>query len=151
MNLENAYLEYLKIYLNTKEENGPLFRTFVDNWFAYSEGSPFLNSRGKPKWFNNPNPVKERDALLAMHFKSKDAMRIIYGKQEGRLMKDHSIPIKILRILICEELGTGPGVSKIKQFLKKYYRIGVITKKEDMPENWDRSNVFARYKKVNII
>ena len=50
----------------------------------------------------------------------------------------------------------------IEEFLNKYYRLGVLTKaedirlndiklKSDMPQDWDGNDVFARYKKAEIV
>lgn len=167
MNKENIYLEYLKIYHNNKHENGSLFRGFVDDWFAYSyrnkKDNPFLNSKGNPKWFNNPNPIKEKDALLQMHFVSKEAMQIINGKISGRLIKDHAVPIYTLRKLMRNKLRDNADSHEIRQFLDKFYTLGVISKGEDdvlnstqyklksnMPDDWDEKNMFARYEKAKI-
>ena len=152
--MEQVYLEYLKLYLIHDDQDGHLFRTFVDNWFAYSHGGHMLNSKGRPKWFNNPDPKKERDALLSMHFVSADARKVLSGESNGRLVKDHAIPINILRQLIHDI--PEHSVSSIGAFLMNNYRLGVITKAEDdqlnseklrsvMPKDWDGLNWKARY------
>ncbi len=137
-------------------------RTFVDNWFAYFKGGPFLNSKGNPKWFNNPDPRKEEEALSAMHSISKDAREIING-DKGRLMKDHSVPVRELRELMrgAYEEGRLSEIKEIKQFLEKYCCLGVITKEEDnrlndkklrskIPDGWNSKDMFARYAEVGI-
>lgn len=157
--LEKTYLKYLEIYHATNDNNGSLFRSFIDNWYAYYRGGPFLNSSGNPKWFNNPNPQREWDALTSMDFVSKKALSVMEGKHTDRLVKDHSIPIKIIRSEFSK-LET-PNIEIIKHFLIANYKLGVITKTEDrlldkrklrsgMPENWDGKNWRARYEKVNI-
>jgi len=162
MSIENDYLEYLKIYIVNKHTDNQIFRTFVDNWFAYNYKGPFLNSRGNPKWFKKPNPAKEKTALTQLHFVSNDAMKIINEEQEGDLIKDHTVPLKRLRTILAEELTTKSNLSDIKRLLERYYRLGVITKeenehlnhnhlKDDMPENWDGKYMFARYDVVNIM
>jgi len=87
---EETYLRYLEIYLRDQDTNPHLFRTLVDEWFAHSVGGPFLNGNGRPKWFNNPDPVKEGPALRRMHFVSYDAMQVLDGKEDSRLVKDHA-------------------------------------------------------------
>jgi hypothetical protein len=162
--MKNTYLQYLELYLSAKDENGSLFRTFVDNWYAYHKGGPLLNRNGNPKWFNNPDPIKEREAFLSMDYVSVKAMKLINSNGCGdRLVKDHSVPVKVLRKLIVNQ-GSGKilDISRIQEFLEKYYRLGVITKDEDkqfgregltseMPKNWDEIDPFARYHAVGII
>ena len=64
-------------------------RSFIDNWYAYekeiSEIEGFLNKNGNPIWFNNPDPVKHKDALLKMDFISLDAMNVILNKSKKRI------------------------------------------------------------------
>lgn len=157
--MEKLYLEYLVLYLKHYDQDGHLFRNFVDNWFAYSHDEHMLNSKGRPKWFNNPDPIKERDALMSMHFVSANARSILNGNKQGQLVKDHAVPLRVLRELIRElQIQT---TSSINLFLKKNYRLGVITKSEDeqlnsnklrssMPNGWDRVNWKARYTEAEI-
>lgn len=158
--MEQVYFEYLKLFLIHNDQDGHLFRTFVDNWFAYSHGNHMLNSKGRPKWFNNPDPIKEREALLSMHFVSADAKKVLNGELEDRLVKDHAIPIRVLRELIHEM--PDQSISSIKTFLMENYRLGVVTKSEDkrlnknglrsvMPKDWDKLNWKARYDTAEIL
>ncbi len=157
--MDQVYLLYLQLYLNSGDRDGPTFRGFVDNWFAYHFGGPFLNRNGRPKWFNNPDPVKQREALLNMHFISSEAKRTIDGKASDRLIKDHSIPIAVLR----ERLRTlnDHQPETIEAFLKSNYRLGVLTLAEDkrlterglkssMPSDWNGIDTYARYHQVGI-
>lgn len=145
-----------------------MFRTFIDNWYGYYKGGDFVNRNGKPKWFNKPNPKKEKSALLQMDFISKNAKKLIDGLDDskGTLVKDHSIPVKILRkLMINGDSGPIIGICNIEDFLLNHYRLGVITKTEDalfrdkkldkkliseMPKNWDGKEHFARYHVVGI-
>ena len=86
---KTACLRHLSTFVEFGEPDPHLFRTLVDNWYAYEIGGPLLNKNGRPKWFNNPDPVKERCALLAMHFVSKAARERIDAGESG-LVKDHS-------------------------------------------------------------
>jgi hypothetical protein len=158
--MKNNYLQYLEVYLNNADENGALFRTFIDSWYAYYKGGPLLNRNGNVVWLNRPDPIKLKDTLIhAGDFISTKAMRIMNGEEPGRLVKDHSIPIKILRKLIVREQRV--NTAYIEEFLKDHYRLGIITKDEDrkinaeklrsnMPEDWDEKDPFARYRAVNI-
>ena len=58
MNLSEAYLSHLVLYIKSGDEDKHTLRLFLDYWFAYSQGGPFLNRNGKPRWFNNPDPKK---------------------------------------------------------------------------------------------
>jgi hypothetical protein len=160
---KDTYLQYLGVYLSQEDQNGALFRAFIDCWYAYSKGGAFLNRNGNPKWFNNPHPVRERNALLSMDYISAAAMELIYQNEtEGRLVKDHSVPIKVLRKMIVDKCGNKiSDLARIEEFLEKYYRLGVITKDEDrlfggagliseMPNDWDEEDAFARYRAVGI-
>tara|TARA_B100000900_G_C20349543_1_gene621725 strand:- start:95 stop:628 length:534 start_codon:yes stop_codon:yes gene_type:complete len=161
--LKESYLRYLKIYLELQNPDGGLIRTFLDNWFAYKMKGNFLTKNNKPRWFNGLNTNKlsdtHKDCLLKMNFISKDAFEAINNKSNTRLMKDHSVPIKIIRMLLQSDLSRSE--KNIEKFLNKYYRLGVLTKEEDirlndiklksdMPQDWDGYDVFARYKKAGI-
>ena len=157
--MENTYLKYLQLYHNAGDENGALFRTLIDNWYGFSKGGPFLNKNDKPKWFNNPNPVNDRAALLAMDFVSFDAYEVMEGNHQDNLVKDHAIPVRILRQKFKELQA--PNLINIRKFLKRYYKLGVITKTEDvllnqnklrsnMPDDWDGSSFLARYQAIKI-
>ena len=156
----NFYLEHMKLYLESGSSNKHLLRCFLDDWFAYRNKGPLLNRNGNPRWFNNPCPTKNREALLSMHFISNSAMKTISGEENFRLVKDHSIPISgLYEILKSIE---NPNVKKIHETLIKYYRLGVLTIEEDnvlthlgyrskMPKNWTQGDdPFIRYKEAKI-
>lgn len=157
--MRDTYLEYLCIYLKDGDKDSGLFRTFVDNWYAYEFGGKLLNRDGRPKWFNNPSPTANKEALMSMHYQSIDAVLAIEGRAESRIVKDHAIPLKVLRNLMMDIAE--PNKVSINDFLHSYYRLGVITKNEDdqlnklglrsaMPTNWDRKDWKARYLELGI-
>lgn len=162
MTMSENCLKMILIYINSEYPNTPLFRTLVDDWHAFETRGPFLSKNGRPKWFNNPNAYKERDALLSMHYRSAEAERIILeakpNTEHEKLIKDHTVPISILKNIIIKEKPK--NAEEISLLLKKFYRIAIITKKEDnilnnrklksqMPPNWnwkeDAPNLKARY------
>ena len=161
MNLSDAYLDHLVIYIKSGDEDKSKLRGFADSWFAYNQGGPFLNRNGKPVWFNRPDPKKNsvKAALLLMHFISKNAMETIQGKRNDRLIKEHSIPIaEIFNILHSH---TDHSRDQIRDSLEKFYRLGVLTEEEDlrlnkifkskMPPGWTtKDGVFARYDAMGI-
>jgi hypothetical protein len=162
LKVKNSYLNHIKIFIDSKNNDKHLLRCFIDNWFAYHKKGPFLSKNNKPVWFNKPNPVKSKDALLSMHFISKKAFEVIKNQNlDVRLIKEHSIPVSIIYDLLLEQDFNNEN--DIEIFLLKYYRLGVLTKDEDnvlakeglkkkMPENWNmQMNVFYRYEKVGII
>lgn len=172
--LANSYLHHILIALVAGDRGAP-FRTFLDNWYAYHVGNDHLTAGGRPVWFNNPCARRHQRALLAMHFLSKDAAKILEQatrdstayllarrrrQAEIRLMVDHSIPLMRLReaMFADKELRT---IDAIRDFLLSNFRLGVLTADEDsqlntlglnnaMPEDWDGSDPFARYFKAGI-
>lgn len=95
-----------------------------------------------------------------MHFISEQAELVIENGAGENLIKEHVVPVKVLRTLM-EEIQE-PTISNIEQFLLRYYRLGVLTASDDrllkeaglnssMPKNWDGNDVFARYNFAEII
>ena len=158
--LKNSYLTHIKIFIDSQNNDKHLLRSFLDNWFAYFKKGPFLSKNNKPIWFNNPNPIKSKDALLSMHFISQSALKVINNNLNVRLIKEHALPISVIYELLFEEKFKNE--KNIEKFLINYYKLGVLTKDEDdllskeklkykMPEDWNKQmNVFYRYKVVNI-
>lgn len=166
MNLEtlyHSYLLFIKIYIESKNPDGTLMRSFVDKWFAYKQQGNFLTKNLIERKFNKPYANKlsdaERDCLLKMHFISKDAKDAILNKTKTQLIKDHSVPVKIIHKQMLKK-GNCSEI-QIEELLTNYYSLGVLTAQEDlklnalklksdMPADWDGKDLFARYKKANI-
>ena len=158
--LAESYLEHILLFISSNNPDNHLFRNFIDSWFAYHKKGPFLNSNQRPRWFNNPSPVKDRPALLNMHFVSAAAFQIIETKSDTRLIKEHSIPVSILLALLSA--AKPRKLSDVENFLLRYYRLGVITKEEDnrisrlgykskMPTGWSKGcSVLERYEVAGI-
>lgn len=152
-------LKHLQIATEAQDRGAP-FRTFFDNFYAYYVGGPFLNQSGRPHWHNNPCPRRHREALLHSHFVSVPAMRVLAGLSEERLIKDHAIPVSVLRELFLED-GCNT-LERVHSLMSRFYRIGIITAFEDalltsrglrsrMPSGWRMSDdPFARYESVGI-
>jgi len=158
--IKNSYLEHIKICIESGSWGAGLLRSFTDYWFAYHKQGPFLNSNNNPKWHNKPSSVKDKDALLEMHFISDMAFDAIEKGSDVRLIKEHSIPLRVIRkILIQLEPKT---TTDIENILLRFYRLGVLTKDEDdilrlkglnskMPASWDLTeSVFSRYEFAGI-
>jgi hypothetical protein len=64
-----------------------------------------------------------------MHFFSKDAWDVLTKATQQRLMKDHSVPVKVLRREINAKCFA--TIEELERFLIDRYRVGVITKIED--------------------
>ena len=156
-----ACLRHIQIFLEAKEyETGGPFRTFIDNWFQLKVGGVFLNRNGRPIWFNNPTKAKHFDALLSMDFISENALKVLEGLSDERLVKDHSIPVAVIRDILIDQKDK--SLLKIEETLLDNYRLGVITKTDDnelnkqglrakMPSNWHvGDNQFARYAKIGL-
>lgn len=158
--LEESYLHHILIAVEAGDLSAP-YRTFFDSWFAFRLGGPFLNSNSRPQWYNNPCPEKHGEALRRAHFVSVAAARTLSGIERERLMKDHAIPVSVLRDLL---LGAQPSsINEVRSLMERFYRIGIITRPEDdalcaaklrsrMPVGWDaKSDPFARYHACDII
>ena len=158
--IKNSYLEHIKICIESDAWGAGLLRSFTDYLFAYHKQGPFLNSNNNPKWHNKPCSVKDKDVLLEMHFISDMAFDAIEQGSDVRLIKEHSIPVRVLRkILTQQEPKT---TTDIENILLRFYRLGVLTKDEDdilrlkglsskMPMYWDTTeNVFSRYEVAGI-
>ena len=127
--IKNSYLEHIKICIESDAWGAGLLRSFTDYWFAYHKQGPLLNSNNNPKWHNNPSPVKDKDALLEMHFISDLAFDAIKQGSDVRLIKEHSILVRVLRkILIQQE---PKSTTDSESILLWFYRLGVLTKDED--------------------
>lgn len=158
--LEDSYLKHILIAVEVRDHSAP-FRTFFDNWFAFKEGGPFLNGNSRPHWFNNPCPDKHGQALCRAHFVSQTAARTLGGFTRERLMRDHAIPVAVLRDMLFEQQPD--SINSIRAFLRQHYCFGIITDEEDrklnaaglrscMPDGWTTADgPFARYERVGII
>jgi len=173
--IANSYISHILIAIKAGDRAAP-FRDFIDNWYAFSATDTHLLTKGsRPRWFNNPNAVTFGKALSAMHFRSKDAENILtLARTSGaeylarrvrkeasiRLMVDHAVPLLIIRDMLFDPNVTHTEES-LHHLLRRSYRLGVITADEDhrlnalhlqskMPPNWDRSDVFARYRYAGI-
>ena len=158
--LEESYLERILVSVAVRDFSAP-FRTDFDNWFAFKEGGPFLNANSRPHWHNNPCPDKHGAALRRAHFVSHAAARTLAGVTRERVMKDHAIPVSVLRDILFEEQPR--TIEEVRSFMLRYYCFGIITEEEDaelnraglrsrMPDGWTpKDGPFARYEKVGIV
>lgn len=157
--LAEAYLEHIVISIRVDDKTRGIFRSFLDPWYAYTFGGPFLGS-GTPVWPNKPCPVKNRDLLLAADWISTAAKSAIETQTVTRLMLDHSVPVAELIKRMKERRFQTPG--EVDGFLRLWYRRGVITKTEDdllntkwkseMPDGWAwvPGSEFERYQRAGI-
>lgn len=158
--LEFSYLEHILIAITAEDRSAP-YRTFFDNWFAFKIGGPFLNRNSRPNWHNNPCPDRHGEALKSAHFLSSKAARTLSGVERQRLVKDHAIPVAVLREMLIDQQPS--SIAEVEQLMLRYYRIGVITQREneqlrasglnsEMPRGWTTGHdPFARYAQVGII
>ncbi len=86
-------------------------------------------------------------------------MHILQGESDGRLVKDHALPLRILRLKLLDA-GIA-GRDEIRAYLLRFYRLGLITKEEDdrlndlrlrqsLPKDSDELEWLARYKHAGI-
>lgn len=158
-NLALSTLRHVQIAVEARDQAAP-YRTFFDNFYAYFRGGPLLNQAGRPHWFNNPCPQKHRNALMTVHFVSSTAARVLAGLYTERLVRDHAIPVAVIREILMN--AHRPSDELVERYLRSFYRLGLITESEDerinaaglrsrMPENWHpHDGAFARYEAVGI-
>lgn len=91
---------------------------------------------------------------------SKKAKKEYEINKKVKLIHEHIVPREVLRKMIFDM--DSPTPKSLKEILSKYCIGVVVTKEEDealdalglrseMPENWDGSDAWARYKMANII
>lgn len=156
---ERANLSYLVMATAMGDIAAP-FRTFMDSWFAYHVGGPLLNASSRPHWLNNPCPIRHRDALLTAHWVSANAALTLAGVRSDRLVKDHAVPVSVLRDQMMSEPPA--TLEAAREFMIRNYRIGIMTVGEDdaltaaglrsrMPSGWKPGDSpFARYDAAGI-
>jgi hypothetical protein len=130
--MEQVFLDRIFQHIQPSGFNQPdNFRTLVDSWYGYHMGKGFIKSTGSVQWFNRADLAKPRHlfAIKKMHFISSDAQKVLATGLAVPLVKDHSVPVKVL----CSELSAlkPKNVQDVKIFLLSRYRLGVITKCED--------------------
>lgn len=173
--IADSYLEHIKIAVKVRDSSAP-FRDFLDNWYAFSEqAAGLLTKGGRPIWFNKPDAHTLGSVLQKMHYVSPEALKIIElaridktayrtlfkaGDPSIRLMVDHAVPITVLVRMLFEGV-IEIEASNIHDFLRQFYRLGVITIEEDtklnkiglrskMPDDWNGNDPFSRYVSINI-
>lgn len=173
--LSKSYLAHIRIAVQAGDSGAP-FRTFIDNWAAYSAEDGHHRSKGdRPKWFNNPCAISRRSMLLSLEFRSQGAEAILREslahpehyrsgrqakKRELKLMVDHAVPIAVM---VARLFDPGADLSDhgIRAILRKYYLLGLLSGAEDahlnsmglrsrMPSGWDGENLMARYQMAGI-
>ncbi|MGA2494757.1 MAG: hypothetical protein ABSF67_17730 [Roseiarcus sp.] len=132
--LRKTYLCYLLEYTRVRDPHLNVFRTFVDNWFAYYMGDPFLKSSLVARWFNKGDLNKKSEAITKFHIHSVRAWQVINGLAEPEdLIKDHCIPLSVIRGRLFDVSPTTIG--ELETFLIEHYKIGLITQKENAELN----------------
>jgi hypothetical protein len=171
--LAESYLDHILLALRANDRGAP-FRTFFDNWYAFTTSQGHLTRGGRPIWFNNPCALRHGATLSAMHFASAEAgqvleqarmqpaaYRLLRSEKNSavRLMVDHCVPFGVMLDMLFSDTA-GWSRERISTFLHHWYRLGVITAREDaalnaaglksaMPAGWDGDH-FARYRHVRI-
>jgi hypothetical protein len=104
------------------------------------------------------------------HHKHTDAARSVIeeiGSRSRRripgLRHEHVVPRSLIEKMIFSDSNAIEGMKEgVAHILKKYLKVAVVTKEEarlldssgfktKMPEDWDREDPYARYKKVGIM
>jgi hypothetical protein len=173
--LADSYLDHIRIAVEAGDRGAP-FRDFVDNWNAFRcEHDHHRSSGDRPRWFNNPSALARSKMLAALDFRSAGAAAILadaaqdplayqrrYAARDRdvKLMVDHAVPIGVIVGALfagAVELTRGG----IRSHLVAWYRLGLLSHGENacldalglrsvMPNGWDGSEVFARYRAAGI-
>ena len=159
--MEHVFLQKILQYIQTDgSDKSETFRTLVDSWYGYYMGEGFVKRTGSVQWFNRSDlkQMRHKPAICRMHFISSKAKMVLNSDGFEPLVKDHSVPVNILRkeLSALKPLNT----DGVKAFLLNRYRLGVITESEDkdlcdrlksgFPSGSSTSDIFARYKAVGI-
>ncbi len=156
--LADAQIKHIQLFISSGDPDLSLLRSFATNWFAYENGTPFVNRNGRAKWLNKFDPVKHQELLNACHFHSVMANKLIGNSgKKGDLVVDHAIPFTCLRDFLENAPRTSAGVTRC---LSDNLRLTVLTKSEDnklnkmglrskMPEG--QTSVTARYETAGIV
>jgi len=81
-------------------------------------------------------------------------------KAKLRLRHEHVVPVKVVVDLMVE-LGRQATSESCEEVIRRFSRVAIITRDEDklfgkahlsnsMPEDWDRRDIWARYKLVGL-
>jgi hypothetical protein len=121
----------ISTYASSGESDPHLFRTLFDGWHAYRHGGHLLNRNGRPQWANS---VKLKDhrklgpLLRSLNFISKEASAILARQVEGVIVKDHGIPVSVVRDRIIAAVRAGSD--DVRGLLIRNSWLGAISKVE---------------------
>jgi hypothetical protein len=173
--LADSYLDHIRIAIEADDRGAP-FRDFIDNWAAFASATDHHRTgSNRVIWFNNPNAITKRAMLLSLPFVSTGASAILsYAAEqrdeyrmrrkaddkEIRLIVDHAVPLASMIEWLFEP-GADLSRNAIRQHLKRWYHLGVLTSSEDatlnrlglrskMPDDWDGKDLTARYHQAAI-
>lgn len=160
--------------LRENEENEVL----IDKWISLYNDHSFISDAGistfsKNNWKKmkatlksiNPNKKWPKDYRLFVDFMSSEAWKEL--KKNGlrdengncKFTYEHMVPkYEYIEKEIQEmALNDKLELKKIEDLVRKYYYVALILKKEDkklprkeMPEDWNREDIYSRYKKAGI-
>ena len=154
-------LKYIKVFIETKDNSTSRLRGFIDDWYGFHKAGPYLNKKHNVRWLNNPDCTKPiiKDCLEGMDFISVGARAVLDGFSREPLIKEHAVPVKVIKELLLE-LPSNASLQDIERHLLKYYKLGALTKNEDkeinstqvnsislkssMPEDWNREDMFHK-------
>ena len=112
------------------------------------------SSRGKGKYLGHP--LWSKNALKYLHDNGASLDGIT-----KYLSHEHLIPLKVVVSDFLCNLQNNAPVELYESTILKYSAVAIITRKEDqlfrlaklstsMPDNWDKRDVFSRYKSVGL-
>ncbi len=145
--LADSYLRHILIILEANDRGASL-RDFLDPWWSFMRGDPFINGveHYSQRTMNNPCPCCEhRERLPRLDFVSAGAAAALerrvckYKSRQGgndtraaedRLIVDHSVPLAQICVALFDQRATWT-LPSLQQFLQHHYKRGLLTRAED--------------------
>lgn len=114
---------------------------------------------GLNKFLSNAYLARPGHKYELGHYYYLKAYEKVRNKEWSNLIFEHMVPKHKYVQKPCVDMVRNGQLDEDKVFelVKKYWKIAIITKKEDgllkgksMPKGWDKEDIFYRYKKAGI-
>lgn len=141
-------LRTMLLLLDGPESPASIWRSHLDPWFAYTMKGPFLARTGNAHTFDairstNLGRLRRlRPALLCMHWISDDALVSLDNRSDRILVKDHTYPVRAVRDRA--HIERPKTVGELDDFLRRWYRVAVLTKEQHMSASGSVENEYVR-------
>lgn len=129
MNLEEVYLEHIRLHLQSGDPDNSLLTTLVNSWFAHHKGEPFVRE-GHPLWLSDQG--SRRVLAGHLHAISLAAKAALAEDRLTDLVIDHTIPSSVIRQELRARHAEAPfdDLTELRAFLKRLFTLALLTKDE---------------------